>query len=492
MSLRDAGLVDEGALIRIDRELVAREGLSEFTKLAWSIVDPVDDLVWSWHHDAMCEHVEAVLRGDLRNLLINVPPGFTKSMIVSVMASAYTWTWRPGYRIIAISHKDSLARRDSRKVRGLVRSRWYRDRWPDVELVKLDEARLENGATGFRIIGSVQSGITGERGNLLLVDDPLTREKANSEAGRREASEFFWDTLPTRLTDFERDGKIVIMQRFHGADTSGEILDRAPDEWEKLVLPNEFEPGRRCVTSLGFSDPRTEEGELLHPERLGPEATAQMKGDGGIGAREYAGQFQQRPVPREGSIVKEEWLSHRFRERGAGPELVVQSWDCGEKTASKHDPSACLTAAVFPDRIEAWDYECRRSAFPELDRRARDAYEAYRPHFVLIEDASAGTQLIQVLGAETSIPVVPAGTDGVEKMLRLDTESGFIEAGKLWLPASAPWVSAFVAELTQVPAAPHDESADVVSQLLRWNRLRPRRPRGVRPASITKPSGRPV
>lgn len=470
-------------------ELVRRDGLAEFVKRAWPVVEPVDPLVWNWHHDAICEHVEAVLRRELRNLLINVPPGFTKSMIVSVMTTPYAWTIMPGYRVIAIAHKDGLARRDSRKVRSLIQSSWYQDRW-DVALTKLDEARLENAATGFRIIGSVQAGITGERGNLLLVDDPLTPEKADSPAERDRASRFFWETLPTRLTDYSRDGKIVIMQRLHGADTSGEILERAADEWETLILPNEFEPKRCCVTSLGFKDPRTEEGELLHPERFGRAETDEMRSEAGVGERVYAGQYQQRPSPREGSIVKEEWLSHRFGERGASPTMVVQSWDCGSKDRKRNDPSACLTAAVFKDRVEVWDYSSIRQQFPALRRRAEDKYEEFRPSYVLIEDKDAGQQLIQVLRAETKIPVKDVDPGDVEKILRLETESGFIEAGSLWLPRNAPWVAAFVQELTTVPAAPHDESADTVSQLLRWLRLRKKRSTASRPVSVSKESGR--
>jgi len=470
--------------------IIQQDGLAAFVKRAWPLVEPVDPLIWNWHHDAMCEHTEAVLQGELKNLLINVPPGFTKSMIVSVMASAYAWTIKPGYRIIAISHKDALARRDSRKVRSLVLSPWYRERWPDVVLEKLDEARLENVATGFRIIGSVQSGITGERGNLALVDDPLTPEKADSPAERDRASRFFWETLPTRFTDYKKAGKIVIMQRLHGQDTSGEIIERADAEWEKLILPNEYEPARCCVTVLGFEDPRTEEDELLHPERLGPEETAEMKSEAGVGLRVYHGQFQQSPRAREGNIIKEEWLARRFGARGAEPLMVVQSWDCGSKDRKKNDPSACGTFAVFKDRVEMWDYSLKRQQFPALERRAKDKHEEFTPSHVLIEDKDAGQQLIQVLKARTKIPVVACNPGDVEKMLRLETESGFVESGSFWLPERAPWVAAFVEELITVPAAPHDESADVLSQFLRWLRLKKKKPKGGAPVSVGKEAGK--
>ena len=479
-------------LPQVERELVERFGLKEFIKLAWPLVEPADELQWNWHHDAMCDHVEAVLRGDLRNLLINVPPGFTKSIIVSVMAPAYAWTFRPDYRVLAIAYKDSLARRDSRKARNLLLSRWYQNRWP-IELTKLDESRLENNKSGFRIIGSVRSGMTGERGNLALVDDPLSVKGADSPAERRQASEFFWDTLPTRLNDFKRDGKIVIMQRLHKGDTSGEILERAEDEWDTLILPNEYEPARCCVTSLGFRDPRTEEGELLHPARFGPEETAAMKGEGGLGGRVYAGQYQQRPSPKEGSVVKEAWLENRWRVRGTDPVMVVQSWDCASKPSERNDPSACLLAAVFADRVELWDYSCKRQEFPDLLRRAKDLYEAAdpRPSSVLIEDKDAGQQLIQTLKRDKTVkmPIIAINPGSLDKMTRLDAETPFIEAGNLWLPDRAPWVAAFIDELTTVPAAVHDESADTVSQLLHWLRLRKPPIESPPPISIGKQSG---
>ena len=248
MNKPNAIFLPDDIQIDYDRELVRRGGLAAFTKLAWTIVEPADPLLWNWHHDAICEHTQAVLTSALTELAICVPPGFTKSLIVSVMASCYAWTFRPSYRIIGISYADRLSKRDNRKVRRIIQSKWFQDRWP-LGLDKADEGRLENTESGYRIVGSVRSGVIGERGNLLEIDDPLSRETAESPAERERTSQFVWETLPSRMNNFDRDGKILIMQRLHGADTAAEAKERG---WEMLVLPNEFELQTRCIKLMSY------------------------------------------------------------------------------------------------------------------------------------------------------------------------------------------------------------------------------------------------
>lgn len=456
--------------IEWDRESVRRDGLRAFVKLAWPYVEPKDKLLWNWHHDAICEHYEAVLRAEITELGICVPPGFTKSLLVSVLGSAYAWIVDPAYRMLAVSNVDRLSKRDSRKTRGLIQSDWYQQRWP-MTFTKTDEARLENSSSGFRIVGSVGSGIIGERGNLILIDDPMSREDAESPIERENAKEFVWETLPTRVNNFDRDGKILIMQRLHGDDTAAQCIERG---WEMLILPNEYEPDRCCRTSLGFVDPRKEEGELLHPERFSREATEKMKSFRGIGPTAYAGQYQQRPIPREGAIIKLAWLNKRFRVRGEKPLRLMQSWDCASKPKERNDPSACLTIAEFRDRYELWDYFKKRMEFPELCRKTKDLYAKFspRPTIVLVEDKDAGQQLIQHLRADTEsrLPVKACNPGVLDKVTRLDAESLVVEAGKVWIPEEADWVSDWIEEITMIPGAPHDESGDTLSQALKWFR----------------------
>jgi predicted phage terminase large subunit-like protein len=462
----DARYLDAVAL---DQELAGR-GLANFIRVAWPVLEPATPLVWGWHMAAVAEHVQALFRGEIRRLLVCVPPGTAKSLIAAVFGPAWQWGpgRRPAHRIICASYSGTLSRRDSVRCRHLIESPWYQARWPlRLSDDQNEKTRYANASTGFRAATSVGGTVTGDRGNLIVCDDLLSVEGADSAAHREEARRFFWETLPTRLNDIQADGMMVIAQRLHESDVPGEILKREPERWEKLVLPMEFEPARRCVTALGFQDPRKADGELLHPARFPAEAVKLLAGRLGHAA---AGQLQQRPAPREGGLVKAAWLAKRFRDQGASPIEVVLSFDCASKAATRNDPTAMGVWARYANRIQLWHVVCRRMEFPELLQAAKDWAAEYRPNVVLIEDKDSGQQLIQQLKAETTLPVVGCDPGGLDKYTRMAVETGMLQAGRVELPESAPWVAAYLEELTTFPAATHDDQTDMTSQALRYFR----------------------
>jgi hypothetical protein len=163
--------------------------------------------------------------------------------------------------------------------------------------------RFENDHTGYRIATSVGGSATGERADIVVVDDPHSVDQAESDTVRRAAVEWFNGTMSTRLNDFDTGHKIMVQQRLHEADLSGDLL--AKGDFELLCLPAEFEPERRCTTSIGWSDPRAEAGELLWPGKLTAAHLAKLKVS--LGSYRYAGQYQQRPAPAEGGILKRGW-----------------------------------------------------------------------------------------------------------------------------------------------------------------------------------------
>jgi predicted phage terminase large subunit-like protein len=472
----------------LDRELVRRRGLAEFARQAWHVLEPTTPLAWGWCLDALCDHLEAVTAGEIRRLKINVPPGTMKSLLASVLWPAWEWTINPTVRVISTSYKADLSTRDSRRGRDLVSSEWFRARWPEIRLKKESETFFENDRTGWRQAVAFTS-LTGGRADRLVIDDPHSTEGAESEAERARAVRILRESVPSRLVDPARSAIVLIMQRLHASDCSGEI-DRCPElGYESFVLPMRFEPKRRCRTSIGFVDPRTEEGELLFPERY-PESTVREL-EASLGPFGVAGQLQQRPAPREGGIVKMAWFENRWRERGEKPLRTMISLDCASKAKKRNDPSAALVAAEFRDRIEIWHYVHDRMEFPALVRWTKDLWSQWRSNHVIIEDKDAGQQLLQQLreDKESKLPVV-ASTPDADKATRLMTETGIMEAGRVWLPEDAPWVAAWLEEITTFPAAPHDESADTLSQVLRWIRENPVMVSSPSPITIQKQSNR--
>lgn len=308
---------------------LARQSLADFVRMAWPVLEPLrggeTTYKHGWHIDAVCEHLEAVTRGELTRLLINVPPGTMKSMLVNIFWPA--WEWGPmgmdWARFIGASHEEGLAVRDTVKMRRLIESDWYQARWPiGLQGDQNQKTYFENTATGFRQACAVKS-MTGRRGDRVAWDDPHSVEAALSPAIREVALRVFQETLPTRLNDPEKSAIVVIMQRLHEEDVSGFILS-GDYGYEHLCLPMEFEPERRCVTSIGFTDPRQEDGELLFPERFPLEVVERDKKI--MGAYATAGQFQQRPAPRGDTFF--DWENIQIVDAApANLVSVVRYWD---------------------------------------------------------------------------------------------------------------------------------------------------------------------
>lgn len=291
--------------VELDRA-IASQSFAGFVRAAWHVLEPMSQLKWGWSLDAICDHLEAVTSGEIKRLLINVPPGCMKSLLVGVLWPAWEWgpKGRPGTRYLGTAHKQDLSVRDNLKCRRLIQSEWYQTRWP-MKLTGDQNAKtkFENESTGFREAMAFGS-MTGSRGDRVLLDDPLSVDHANSEADLRAAELTFTEALPTRVNN-DDSAIVIIMQRLHQHDTAGIILKRELG-YVHLCLPMRFEEERRCATRIGFIDPRTYDGELLFPERFSEETVTNLEKV--MGSYAAAGQLQQRPAPREGGMFKKRWF----------------------------------------------------------------------------------------------------------------------------------------------------------------------------------------
>lgn len=325
----------------------SKRSLSDFIRLAWHVLEPEQPFVYGWHIDAIAEHLEAVTAGQITRLLINIPPGTMKSLAASVLWPAWEWgpAGRPSLRYLSTSYTDTYVKRDSRRMRDLVSSEWYQAHWP-VALIRAGERSFENTARGSRE-GVAFASMTSGRGDRVIIDDPHSTETAESDTERERALRIFRESVPTRLNDPARSAIVVIMQRLHEKDISGEIVSRRL-EYDHLMLPMEAELDRRCRTSVGFIDPRDREGELLFPERFPRPVVDKLKAT--MGEFAVAGQLQQRPSPRAGGLFKREWF---------GPECFipeapkgcrwVRHWDLAASTRKSSARTAAVKMGKAPD-----------------------------------------------------------------------------------------------------------------------------------------------
>lgn len=335
------------ALRDLDR-LDAEGSLLGFIRYMWPVLEPGRPFTEGWCVEAVCEHLEAVSRGEIKKLLINIPPGAMKSLATSVFWPAFEWgpQNRADLRYLTASYAEVLTVRDNRRMRQLVTSSRYQDQWGDRFQLTGDQnakVRFDTTRTGWRIATSVGGAVTGQRADRLIVDDPHNVQEGESEATREAALRWFAETWTTRGSD-EDATSIVIMQRVHARDVAGMILEEDLG-YEHLMLPMEFERSRRCVTSIGWQDPRQEEGELLWPERFSAdylEGTLKKALRSWGGTYAEASQLQQRPMPRGGGIFKRA----DFRIVDYGPEpgqgWRVRGWDF----AGSKDGHAAWTVGV--------------------------------------------------------------------------------------------------------------------------------------------------
>src|SRR5215510_11100664 len=293
--------------IRLARKAQGRPGgLVEFVRYFWPILEPETKLVEGWLLYAIALHLEAVTFGKVTRLLINVPPGSMKSLMVNVFWPAWEWGAMNmcSMRYVSFSYSSGLTERDNTKFRKLVTSEKYKELWGDrFALEKEGEIKITNDQTGSKFASSVKGIGTGERGDRVVIDDPHDVHKSESDVVRADTIRWFRETITDRLNNLDDSAIVIIMQRVHQGDISGFILEQGW-AYTHLMVPMEFEMGRQPFNALGWSDPRTEDGDLAWPERFSPEAVANIEREKGSWA--YASQYQQRPAPRGGGIIKRE------------------------------------------------------------------------------------------------------------------------------------------------------------------------------------------
>jgi predicted phage terminase large subunit-like protein len=311
-----------------------------FVREAWHVLEPNARYIHSWHIDAIAAHLEAVTAGRINRILINVPPGSMKSMLVSVFWQA--WQWGPkglrSTRFLTTAFNDGPVKRDTRKTRDLILSDWYQSLWPEVNLTRTAEMSFANSDTGTRE-GVAFGSLTSQRGDVLVIDDPHSTETAESETERGNTTRKFREGAINRLNDQERSAIAVIMQRMHEDDISGAILKLGMG-YTHLCLPMEFEIERACRTEIGFTDPRVMDGDLLDPVRFPRAALDALKRD--MTAYGYAGQYQQRPAPREGAMFRRAWFADKIIGAAPAGTKWVRHWDLAA-TAKK---TSARTAGV--------------------------------------------------------------------------------------------------------------------------------------------------
>ena len=480
----------------------------EFIKQAWHVIEPGQEYLHNWHIEAIAAHLTAITEESMidderyyNRLLINVPPGAMKSLLCNVLWPSWEWGPRnmPYLRYVCASHAMPLAVRDSVKMRRLVASEWYQTRWGDRVTLTGDQnekIKYETTATGFRQAVAFE-GMTGARGDRVIIDDPHSVSSASSEQKRATTIETFEQAVPTRLNNPDRSAIVVIMQRLHEEDVSGVIIEKQLG-YDHIMIPMEYDPDRAAPTMLGWEDPRTEKGELMFPARFPKHVVDRDKKI--MGTYAASGQFQQLPTPEDGGIIKRKhwqlWEDPKFPPF----DYIIASLDTAYTEKTENDPSAMTVWGIWtddpkthatrvmgkngyhivrtydekevPPRIMlmyAWQQHLE---MPELIQKVSDTCQRWKVSRLLIENKSVGMPVARELrrmysGRDFGVQLEDPGS--IDKMARLYSVQHLFEEGLVYCPDKA-WADEVISQCMRFPKAKHDDLVDTVSMAMRYLR----------------------
>ena len=510
------------------------DSLYKFLKNAWKYVDS-SEFTDGWPIEAVAEHLQAVADGEIKRLIVNIPPRCAKSSLTSVAFPAWVWLQPPqwnsatsgaGVQFLHASYAQQLSLRDSVKCRRLIESPWYQRLWSDRFKLTGDQntkTRFDNDRSGSRLSTSVGSALTGEGGNIIVVDDPNAAQEAFSEATIHSTIEWWDSALSTRLNDPKTGAFIVIQQRLGEEDLTGHILSKDVGEWTHLCLPMRYEWERHTYTGIGWNDPRgldnegnslvkvtssgervpvnptahgelvKREGTLLWPERFGETEVSGLERR--LGPWATAGQLQQRPEPKGGGIIKSEWWQTWEASHYPDMDMIIASLDTAYTSKTEHDPSALTIWGVFSGDVVAQNLKTvgeetervfseshprvmlmsawqGRYELHELVEKVAQSCRKMKVDKLLIENKASGhsvAQEIKRLYGHENFAVQLHDPKGQDKLARLYSVQHIFAEKMIYAP-TRQWADMVIQQVGQFPKGKHDDLVDTVSMALRHMR----------------------
>jgi predicted phage terminase large subunit-like protein len=442
-------------------QAILREDLISFVRKVFATVSTGTRYLHNWHVDAIVHQLMRVHAGQSRRLLISQPPRSLKSICVSIAYVAWVLGHNPAHRVVVASYSADFAAELHRQFRMVINSAWFAALFPHVKWAKDTGLEMVTTLGGGRYATSVGGTLTGRGADLIIVDDPLNATDAYSEPARKRVIDWYGGTLVSRLNDKKTGSIIGVMQRLHEEDLAGHLIEQGG--WHCLELPAIALDDEVIPLGRGLTHRRCA-GDVLHPERESRTALEAIRTE--IGSQLFSAQYQQRPTPPGGAMIKRTWV-RRYTEPPRREDVlqIIQSWDTAMKGGPSNDWSVCTTWAQTNDgRMFLVDVWRDRVDYPTLKARVRELHEKWRPQAVLIEEAGTAIGLIEELKYDF-LGLIPVKPDR-DKIARMAVASAKFEAGNIYLPQEAVWLADLEAELFAFPGSRYDDQCDSVSQAI--------------------------
>lgn len=444
----------------------------EFSLEAFKAIHNGQELIDNWHIKFLCDRLQKeaqrVMAGEPRekHLVINVPPRTLKSELVNVFYTVWCWTNDPSLSFISSSYSGMLSLALSVQARRLIQSDWFQGLFQNFELNKDEntKTKFSNNKGGLRYSTSTGGTVTGMGGDIIIIDDPQNPQLARSDKERDNANVFFNETLRSRLNNPSNGVFVIIMQRLHENDLTGNILENDKDNWEHISLPAELSDN---VKPSHLKDFYTD--GLLFPKRLSKEVLDSFKT--GLGSYGYSGQYMQLPSPAEGGLLKKQW----FEVVKEMPEMTVNFFLDTAYTAKQHnDATAMMCAGYINNTLYIKEVSAVRMEFPELLKEIQKFVERNGYNHssrIYVEPKASGHSIIQQLKRTTGLNVIADKPPTQDKISRVSAVSALVEAGRVKL-MDGRYVDPFLDECAAFPNAAHDDMVDVLVMALDINSTR--------------------
>lgn len=449
----------------------------QFFKWAWDII-VTEPLKEQPYHKYICDEVQIVAERVLKrlpkdyDLIINVPPGSSKTIIINQMLNAWMWTRDPSIRVISTSSASALAMESSEKTRDLILSDEFKRLFGNVELKKdsTGKSNYKTSKMGQRYTTSVGATVTGIHAHIKLHDDLINVEDANSETKRKEANNFLFTTLRSRNVDDSITANIMIMQRLHVEDPTGEALAK----WKRvkhIVLPAELServspPECRNLYTDGLLDPTRKPRNILE------EAKTEL------GSYSYAGQYEQSPAPDEGGMFKKAWFKRitRVDFEKMNEDFLVENpieWTFACDTAytkdQSNDPSGIMSVCHINNNMFIRMYQDQYLEFPELVKWIpifANKYGYSSSSRIYVEPKASGKSAVQMLHRYSDLNIIEDKPPSVDKVARARGTTAIAEAGRVFIITDydnepEEWIDTLVHQMAVFPNGKHDETVDV-------------------------------
>ncbi|HJK87498.1 MAG TPA: phage terminase large subunit [Candidatus Megaira endosymbiont of Hartmannula sinica] len=465
---------------------IIKKDLRSFIHTSFLTINPGQTFENNWHINLMAKYLEEVAKGNIKRLIINIPPRSLKSICCSVAFPAWVLGNNPTKRIILASYSNILSEKHSFDSRHIINQQWYKRAFPETIINKKYDKRNKFITTknGFRFATSVLGSVTGEGGDILIIDDPHNPMHVSSNKMRNKAIEWFSTSFATRLNNPKDGAIIIVMQRLHSDDISSFLIKNK--EWELLKIP--AYTNKDIFYSMGGYKYKFCKNSYLHAKRNNKETIDNIKKN--LGYNNFMAQYMQSPIDNRNGILRKANI-HFYNVKDLLDEnnsnsYFILSWDTAIKTSSSSDYSVCtiwkiLLKSKTPSGERFHQYNTNKSkyylvnlirkkmSYPDLKNTQKKLLELYKPKITIIEDKASGSPLIQDLKNEGYSNIYPFKPK-YDKITRFASIIPEIESGKVKFPSKSIFYDEMINEMTNFPYTEHDDIIDSISQFLHFQK----------------------